>query len=423
MPKYCIASWFGSQKTAKIIGSLLLIVLMGGVIYKLLLLKGIDSCQSFNVSDWMITYGGGFVRRGLIGEFLYSFERVAPFDIRWIIGIMEIIFCLVLLLITLMIFRKAGWSPAILLSGIMPFAVFFFHDFWIRRDHLSLLLMIGIFYSFSKAVQCVRGSDDTYNSVGNTRHMASILKWAILFEILSVGTILIHEASFFYSIPVLGLSVLGRKAARGTAVVLLSLPVAAFTATCIFKGNEDTAAVIWNRWAEVLGGTSGFDPETIGEGVEALGWSVGKAAELHLRINFTPYPIFHIAATILVLWCVVIVLQNINVVSVSWYPLQRVSKKEIAAFALFQFVCLVPMFSVLSCDWARTLPYWGYSTIMAYHFFSRTGIVWPGWFITAVDLLFPSRLKLSPLIWIIMAYVLPFLLSHGFWNSLQRVFG
>ena len=36
---------------------------------------------------------------------------------------------------------------------------------------------------------------------------------------------------------------------------------------------------------------------------------------------------------------------------------------------LVQFIAMVPMFTVLSCDWGRTIPYWLLSSLFYYHIF------------------------------------------------------
>lgn len=36
----------------------------------------------YEVSDWLINYQGGFVRRGLIGELLLQFEHIRPYNVR-----------------------------------------------------------------------------------------------------------------------------------------------------------------------------------------------------------------------------------------------------------------------------------------------------------------------------------------------------
>lgn len=44
--------------------------------------------NGFEISDWMINYQGGFVRRGLVGELLFMLEKVKPYNLRYaVIGI------------------------------------------------------------------------------------------------------------------------------------------------------------------------------------------------------------------------------------------------------------------------------------------------------------------------------------------------
>ena len=41
--------------------------------------------ESYQISDWMINYEGGFVRRGLMGQLLLYANSVHNFDVRYAI--------------------------------------------------------------------------------------------------------------------------------------------------------------------------------------------------------------------------------------------------------------------------------------------------------------------------------------------------
>jgi hypothetical protein len=45
--------------------------------------------------------------------------------------------------------------------------------------------------------------------------------------------------------------------------------------------------------------------------------------------------------------------------------------------AIVQFISLIPMFTVLSCDWGRTLPYWIISSLFFYHVFHHEAVPFP----------------------------------------------
>ena len=50
----------------------------------------IPDYESYQISDWMINYEGGFVRRGLMGQLLLSANTIHTFDVRYAILIIEL---------------------------------------------------------------------------------------------------------------------------------------------------------------------------------------------------------------------------------------------------------------------------------------------------------------------------------------------
>ena len=50
------------------------------------LIQGDYGYQTFQISDWMINYEGGFVRRGLIGQILWTIYQCHPYPIVYAIA-------------------------------------------------------------------------------------------------------------------------------------------------------------------------------------------------------------------------------------------------------------------------------------------------------------------------------------------------
>ena len=76
------------------------------------------SYQSWEISDWLINYESGFVRRGLMGELLWLAEQVHPFDVRFAIAAICAVSSLVVLGILIRIFKKEGWAVLVLPTGL-----------------------------------------------------------------------------------------------------------------------------------------------------------------------------------------------------------------------------------------------------------------------------------------------------------------
>lgn len=138
---------------------------------------------SFEISDWLINYQGGFVRRGVCGEMIHQLYHVHPFDVIMFIKGISAACSILLLTLLLYIFKKEGWSLAIL---PLPCCLFYnFQMVWVRKDCILLLLVFFVFYTFRRGA------------------LSKSIRWFLLSSLFASLAILIHEAFFFYSIPIL----------------------------------------------------------------------------------------------------------------------------------------------------------------------------------------------------------------------------
>lgn len=86
--------------------------------------------------------------------------------------------------------------------------------------------------------------------------------------------------------------------------------------------------------------------------------------------------------------------------------------KKITGVLLLQFIFLIPMFGVLSCDWGRTIPYWILSSMMFYHVFGEMRILpIPKILIQSVERI--NHIFANPLIYIAIVLLVPFKDYYG----------
>lgn len=319
--------------------------------------------KSYEVSDWLVNYEGGFVRRGLIGQVLMELEKLHLYDVRLAIAAIIAVCSVAILWILVRIFRREGWSLLIIPTGLC--LGYTFLNIWGRRDLLSLTMTFFIFLSYRNAVSRQR----------------NWLSWGA-FQILSILQILIHEASFFYTFPILMLYEFHRLRTRqhsvATCVAKCLLPFLPMLVTmavaCIFKGDRQIAEVIWASWGKMF---SAFQPEAInqmGQSIEALGWDASETFGNHLYTSYLgcfhpsywgiPLTLFNLLATYYLL-------TRVNSVKTGIYPQRAMSHVTMSDIVLIQFVALLPMYTVLSCDWGRTLPYLVISSVFFYHIFKQ----------------------------------------------------
>lgn len=109
---------------------------------------GLLSYQSFEISDWLINYEGGFVRRGLDGQLLYWLYQVWPFAPVYMVKCLVVTESVFFLVLLLHVFRKEGWSLAILPFGCCLF--FLFLRTGQRRDMFMLMGVYLIFLCYKR---------------------------------------------------------------------------------------------------------------------------------------------------------------------------------------------------------------------------------------------------------------------------------
>ena len=319
---------------------------------------------SYEVSDWLINYEGGFVRRGLIGQMLLELEKLHLYDVRLAIALMIAVCSVAILWILIRIFKREGWSLLIIPIGLC--LGYTFMNIWGRRDLLTLTLTFLIFLSYRRAISGSR----------------QWLPWCA-FHILSILQILIHEAAFFYTFPILMLYGFNKLRTEHHSILssaakclLQFLPVLVVMGiVCLFKGDQQIAQTIWASWGQVF---SAFQPEAVnelGESVEALGWDASETFGNHFYTSYIgcfhptywgiPMTLFNLLATYFLL-------TRLNSVKTGIYPQRAMDHAMMSDIALVQFIALLPMYTVLSCDWGRTLPYLVISSVFFYHIFKQS---------------------------------------------------
>ncbi len=328
----------------------------------------------WGISDWLINYEGGFVRRGLGGQLLYWLYQLHPYDvlmmIKRIAGISSILF----LMLVLWVFKREGWSLSVLpLSCCLYFTIFHYGQ---RRDLLMLIMAFGLFVCYRNYLR------------------RRLSRWLWAFMLLSVVMILFHESSFFISLPitmVYGALELRHSSTKLNAVAMLKwvLPfvpaVVAMAAVCLCSGNEAVAQAIWNSWHGVFAaypdGTGSYEAvcANIGQGVDALMWPTLKTLQFHLFTNFvgdygvayhSPIEYLSVVAWLWTLTVTYFVVTRLNSVDISLYPLASDDQTaRISNVMLVQLLFVLPFFTFLSIDWDRTLSYWVFSSLFALHVF------------------------------------------------------
>lgn len=320
---------------------------------------GVDY-EGFFIPDLMINYQGGFVRRGLLGEILYQSFLLHPYAIHTFLIFFEFSIFSIFIIISFNVFYKLKCLP------IMPIAVIVDQLLAYRRDFLVILISYCVFYSLF-----------------NYLKKSNIISLVLVLLLMTVS-ILLYEPSFFFIVPISMLvffyntdkSKNKLRRILGTLITFV-LPIATMLIVCISKGTTEQANVIWQSWTPLFDYLNMQQPE-IPAAINFLSKSesVYDVSLFHLGLNYGIGIgcILGFSPRLVVGSLLFFVgIYFLSITAPQKLPSKKVTKLHSSIF-LFQFFCLLPMFSFLSCDFGRTILYVIFSSYYLVYFVSHNEI-------------------------------------------------
>lgn len=315
------------------------------------------------------------MRRGLFGELLYRFSLFTHLSYLWIIipvCIGSFIFVLFFFLRKLHQQNEKWWialSP--FLCGLSGFVI--------RKDFLQMALLIGILYAVKHIIE-------------NGRHK-ELFRGLVL--VLCFLELFMHEAFFFWGIPIVAVLMMrGHKLNWANVVIFLSI-IVLFAILCVFKGDAHVAFSIAQSWNKLVGS------DIIHGGVNtigSLGWETGNTFAKHLWINFYNENlegwsgIFFRPLMLVVSYY--FITNFFGVFSLAkrgelgeWSGTDSEKRNNIGAIYLFLIVCMLPMFTVLSCDYGRLYQYGCMVAVAVYLIFPQNLLhtLFPRWYMNIIS--------------------------------------
>ncbi len=337
----------------------LLIAILTGILYAnwafqlYQRLKGPYSKESWQITEWLINYRGGFVRRGLPGEFLlwlYNHFSVAPYTAIIFLSAF-FYFAVALFFISLFIRRR---YPLLILPLVFFLGDPVLNNFVVRKDLLLITFFILIVYVFLK------------------KRLYTIL----LGNGLLILALLCHEIIGFFSFPFLFLMLAefgacdgSRIKPAGTSLLKLSPSLSVFFIVLLHRGSATVAGSVWQSWSDIpfpnQAAYTNTDPSAIG----SLSFSLKNSID-YLTQTLTDFynGVYAPLLWVLVIAAIYMVLTNLNKIG---FHTTSNSKKHsfhilnLSATLLFQLVAVIPLF-LLGCDFGRWIFYWVSSSFAIY---------------------------------------------------------
>lgn len=313
------------------------------------------SYKYFYFGDWLINYEGGFVRRGLFGQILHIIYNLHPYPVADVIIVIYYLSFVAFTILLVRLLQKNGVS-----LFILPFSICLFFGMVTsivggRRDYVMFILMYYIY-------------KDYFALLSNWQ-----TKRLVRFLILSALMILSHEASFFFTFPILmvhylvyGTTTPSRITSLKESVIWL-LPLTLMMLVCICKGNADIPYKIWDSWNDCLHRYPLNGETEISYGPLFLARNLPDTIQMHLNHTW-PFPsgIATILLNLYVLIATYYFATNANTIKLGNYAMRSIDSVRLSNIMLVQFVALLPMFGFLSCDFGRVVAYWVISSLVFY---------------------------------------------------------
>ena len=360
------------------------------------------------ITEWLINYQGGFVRRGLIGEILLHICNSLDIPVVWFV--VGLYFLGVLTLVGILI-RVSKKIPGLLYLLPYPIFLYVFAGFRLiitRRDAWLLILAFSVF-----------GLLQEYLKEQKLTQLIGI-------NVLLCFGILIHEASVFYTFSLVLVTsfVMFCKANHDlmrsvTKMLLLWWPViVVLLLVSVYHGDARSAKLIADSWKPflddvTLSGTSAYD---------FMEWNVTDAIRETSKSWFT------------ISWGIPVALFNLYVIAGTYYLVTHASVfysflhyqkncrneselyVKIGAVMIVQGICLTPLALLFMSDLSRVLAYWTISSVMASYLLQDVRWI-PSFALRLSAIIYQKidRIKLlsSPLTYFLVLITLPVGFHHG----------
>ena len=310
--------------------------------------------NSWTIGEWLISYSGGFVRRGLPGQiinFISSKYLISPILLVWSISL----FAIISLAILILYFCKGLFDKYFLLSHLIILAPIS-EDYLVRKDSflvllygLSLLTFRGLFQKKVPKIYCI-----------------------LFINFASIIAILSHESYGIWGLPSIFFifflfEIRNKKDVFKPALksILFLMPTfLSFLLCWIFKGNKEQAMMIHQSWQSleaILPSINALNEINPTGAIDAIGWGTSQIYTSSLISQFNLLIFWHPGMWLLTIFIVMrLFIGNKK-------DLNQKGKRIIICMQLISFL---PMF--LFVDIGRWIFMWLSSSAMLFALLSQT---------------------------------------------------
>ena len=145
--------------------------------------------------------------------------------------------------------------------------------------------------------------------------------------------------------------------------------------SCVYSGNGAQTDAIWQSWMPYMM-ADGYNPaDGMGGAVEFLKLTNTDVFKMHLEISFGDNIPLSVATLIIVLSLAFFLCTNVPQINKMRKTVTRNGYADkLGRILLFQLLVQLPLFTVLSTDYGRTLPMSLYTSFFLFHYSHANGI-------------------------------------------------
>lgn len=314
--------------------------------------------DSYQITEWLINYAGGFVRRGLPGTLIGMVSNTTGIQAN-LLAIVASLVCY-LLLAAWLLRRATSTFPAVLILSCVVMGIPAYQDSIVRKDCLQLLFFLGCLM--------VDGS-----------RLPRPLAIAVL-NLFAGVAILCHEAFVFYALAGFILfRIRDRESVTGMDFLRRSLALLpagiCFLLTVRHHGTPDQAVAINDSWMPLWRTIHPGNPAigTPDAAIEALGWTSEQGLSLSLYMLTSGWYQPLAWAMVFTVSFALVVLFTDRDADRRGQPAME-TRIRVTAILLAQLAFISPLF-LLGVDYGRWLFLWVVSSMML-HSFGRGAPLW-----------------------------------------------
>lgn len=302
--------------------------------------------NNWGMTEWLISYDAGFVRRGLAGEIISSISALTWLPPPWIAVFTSITAYIGLIYVVIKKIRLK--LPVYLILSPLFLGLPVYSNFLIRKDVLQILLLAIILLIIKN-----KGS-----------------RFAALFaNLITCIATANHEAFAFFGLPLvmISYSIVFYKKIFSLHSLLIFSPSVFFTILCFtLKGDLATSSIITKNWNALL--STEYNRycclNESSAAIGAIGWSTFKGLSLSLSVlNDFLYDVF---------WVPLIWILNFSaslILISQFFFKDHQQRQGFYKIALIQTCLISPLF-VLGWDFGRWIFYINSSAIIWVGLFS-----------------------------------------------------